>query len=104
MVPIGAKLLGGVDMSTRMKCRRMQIQIDEFSRNKIERAARYTHKTVSEFVVGAAVSSADNIIEEHEHSTFSHSDWDTFYAAILKPPKPNKALRAAFRRYHRWLV
>ncbi|HKV39717.1 MAG TPA: DUF1778 domain-containing protein [Blastocatellia bacterium] len=86
-------------MSTITKSDRMQIRIDDFSKNKIERAARYAHKSVSDFVISNVVLAAEKVIEEHDRVTLSEPDWDLFYDAVLNPPKPNKTLRAAFKRY-----
>jgi uncharacterized protein (DUF1778 family) len=85
--------------TTKTKSDRMQIRIDDFSKNKIERAARYSHKTVSEFVITNAMAAADRVIEEHDRVTLSDQDWDTFYEALTNPPKSNKALKGAFKRY-----
>ena len=84
---------------TKSKSDRMQIRIDDFSKNKIERAARYSQKTVSEFVIINAMAAADKVIEEHDRVTLSHHDWNIFYEALTNPPKPNKALKAAFKRF-----
>ena len=83
----------------RIKTERMQIRIDVFSKNKIERAARYSDKTVSEFVMTNATAAAEKILEEHDQITLSAVDWNLFYEALLDPPKPNKTLKAAFKRY-----
>jgi uncharacterized protein (DUF1778 family) len=81
------------------KTDRMQIRIDDFSKSKIERAARYSHKTVSEFVIANATAAADRVLAEHDQVTLSEKDWDTFYRALLHPPKPNKSLKTALKRY-----
>jgi len=85
--------------TTKAKSDRMQIRIDGVSKSKIERAARYSHKTVSEFVIANAIVAADRVIEEHDRMTLSEQDWDIFYEALTNPPKPNKALKVAFKRY-----
>jgi uncharacterized protein (DUF1778 family) len=86
-------------MSTMTKSDRIQIRVDEFAKNKIERAARVSHKSVSEFVISNAIAAADKLLKDHDQVALSSRDWELFYAAILNPPKPNKALRAAFKRY-----
>ncbi|PYP84340.1 MAG: DUF1778 domain-containing protein [Blastocatellia bacterium AA13] len=86
---------------TRAKTERMQIRIDDSSKSKIERAARYSDKTVSEFVIANATAAAERILEEHDQIILSATDWDVFYRALLHPPKPNKALTTAFKRYRR---
>ena len=83
----------------RVKTERFQIRIDGFSKSKIERAARYSDKTVSEFVMTNATAAAEKILEEHDQITLSAADWNLFYEALLDPPKPNKTLKEAFKRY-----
>jgi len=85
--------------TAKTKSDRMQIRIDDFSKSKIERAARYSRKTVSEFVIANTMAAADRVIEEHDRVTLSDQDWDVFYEALTNPPKPNKTLKAAFKRY-----
>jgi uncharacterized protein (DUF1778 family) len=82
-----------------VKSDRMQIRIDKSNKKKIERAAQYVQKSVSEFVVGNALAAADKIIDEHGHTVLSARDWDLFCEAVLNPPKPNQTLRRAFKRY-----
>jgi len=84
---------------TNPKSDRIQIRIDDFSKKKIERAARYSRKTVSEFVVANAMEAADRVIDEHDRVALSDTDWDVFYRALINPPRPNKALKAAFKRF-----
>ena len=81
------------------KNERLQIRCDRSDKSKIERAAAYERKTVSEFVVETAVARAERVIEEHDRQTLSEPDWDRFYAALARPPKPNRKLKEAFRRY-----
>jgi uncharacterized protein (DUF1778 family) len=81
------------------KGERLQIRCNEVAKRKIERAAAYERKSVSEFVVSVSVSAAERVIEEHDRVTLSEPDWDLFYSALVKPPAPNRNLKAAFRRY-----
>lgn len=78
---------------------RIQIRIDEFTKDKIERAAHYQHRTLSEFIVINAAVAADDVLAEQEKITLSETDWTLFYDAMIHPSRPNQALRAAFRRY-----
>lgn len=78
---------------------RMQIRIDDFSKNKIERAAQYEHKSLSDFVILNALAAANRVIEEHDKITLSDADWEIFYQALINPPQPNQALKEAFADY-----
>ena len=78
------------------KQERMHIRVDVAIKRKLERAASYTHKSLSEFVLGQALVSAEKIIQEHEILTLSERDWEVFMDALDNPPSPNERLRKAF--------
>lgn len=78
------------------KQERMHIRVDVTVKRKLERAASYMHKSLSEFVLGQALVSAEKIIQEHETITLSERDWDVFMDALDNPPQPNERLRKAF--------
>jgi uncharacterized protein (DUF1778 family) len=79
-----------------VKQERMHIRLDALSKQKLERAAAYAHKSLSEFVLGQALHAADEVIQEHETIMLDEADWETFLDALGKPPKPNAKLRRAF--------
>ena len=79
---------------------RLHLRLDTTSRHKLEQAAHYLNKTTSEFVLTQAVIAADKVIEIHGHTvTLSGAQWDRFCRALENPPKPNRKLKAAARRY-----
>ena len=45
-----------------VKQERMHIRLDALSKQKLERAATYAHKSLSEFVLGQALHAADEVI------------------------------------------
>ena len=81
---------------------RLHLRLDVIARHEIEQAAHYLNKTTSDFVLSQAVMAADKVIESHGHSmTLSEADWDRFCAVLDHPPKPNRKLMEAARRYAR---
>jgi uncharacterized protein (DUF1778 family) len=82
-----------------VKQERMHIRLDALSKQKLERAATYAHKSLSEFVLGQALHAADEVILEHETLTLSEADWETFLDALESPPKPNEKLKQAFAEH-----
>ncbi len=74
---------------------RMHLRLDAASKHKLERAAAYSNRSVTEFVLANAVEAADKVIAEHERIVLSDRDRDVFFEAIVNPPGPNKALRDA---------
>ena len=81
------------------KQERMHIRLDTHSKQKLERAAAYAHKSLSEFVLGQALHAADELIQEHETLLLSEADWGVFLDALENPPKPNAKLKRAFAEY-----
>lgn len=82
-----------------IKQQRMHIRLDSLSKQKLERAAAYVHKSLSEFVLGQALHAADEVIHEHETMTLSQHDWDVFMNTLENPPKPNAKLKRAFAEH-----
>ncbi len=88
-----------MDQTTELKRDRMHLRLDAVSKSKLERAASYSNKSLSEFVLANAIEAAENVIEQHERLVLSDRDRDVFFEAILNPPEPNKALRDAMKWY-----
>lgn len=66
----------------------------------IERAARLEGRSVTNFLVHSAQREAERVIREREAMALSPRDSVTFVRALLDPPPPSEALRAAFARNH----
>lgn len=84
-----------------VKQERMHIRLDALSKQKLERAASYAHKSLSDFVLGQALHAADEVIHEHETLELSQADWDLFLSALEHPPAPNAKLKRAFAEHKR---
>lgn len=85
-----------------MRRERMHLRLDAPAKRKLARAAAYSQKTTTDFVLGHALDAAERIIQEHERSVvLSDEDWGVFFDALLNPPKPSSALRTAFRRHRK---
>lgn len=81
------------------KRERVQLRLDTGSKKKLERAAAFSGKTVTDFVLSNALDAADRVLAEHEVITLSDEDWDVFFDALVNPPEPNENLKRAFQRY-----
>ena len=79
-----------------VKQERVHIRLDTQSKQKLERAAAYAHKNLSEFVLGHALQAADQVIHEQETLVLNEADWVVFLDALEHPPKPNAKLKQAF--------
>ncbi|THB66337.1 MAG: DUF1778 domain-containing protein [Gammaproteobacteria bacterium] len=65
----------------------------------IQRAADYSGATISQFLIDSAMEKACRIIERTETLQLSMSGADALYAALENPPKPNKKLIEAAKKY-----
>ena len=87
-----------------IKQERMHIRLDTVSKQKLEKAANYSHKKLSEFVLSQSLAAAETIISEHEHITLSQPDWDLFLDALENPPAKNTKLTAALALHKKSVV
>lgn len=84
-----------------LKEQRLHIRLDGESKQKLERAAAYVNRSLSEFVLSRALDAADTVILEHETLRLSDADWQVFLDALEHPPEPNARLRQAFTEHRR---
>jgi len=78
---------------------RLHIRLDTPSKQKLERAAAYAHKSLSEFVLGQALHAADEVIHAHETLTLNEADWAVFLDALENPPEISTKLEQAFAEH-----
>mgnify|MGYP000134855794 CR=1 FL=1 len=87
-----------------IKQERMHIRLDTVSKLKLEKAASYSHKKLSEFVLSQSLAAAETIITEHEQLTLSQPDWNLFLDALENPPAKNKKLTDALALHKKSVV
>ncbi len=87
-----------------IKQERMHIRLDTLSKQKLEKAASYSHKKLSEFVLSQSLAAAENIISEHEHLTLSNNDWELFLDALENPPAKKEKLNEAIALHKKTVV
>jgi uncharacterized protein (DUF1778 family) len=81
------------------KVQRLEARITLEQKRLIERAAVLRGTTVTEFVVASAQEAAANTIKDFEILHLHDAAREVFINAILNPPAPNAAARAALNRY-----
>lgn len=69
----------------------------------IEEAAEALGLTVSSFMLQNALKAARRELAEIERITLSKKEATLFASALLNPPPPNAALKAAFKTYDKQL-
>ena len=78
---------------------RLEARVTSEQKRLIARAAALRGFSVTEFVVASAQQAASEAIKDFELLTLHDSARDVFVKAILNPPAPTKAARAAAKRY-----
>lgn len=81
------------------KEQRLEARVTPEQKRLIERAATLRGTTVTEFVVASAQEAATNTIKDFEVLLLRDEAREVFVNAILNPPAPNAAARAAVERY-----
>ena len=90
--------------NNRMKSERLSMRIDTSAKTRLERAAAYTQKSVSEYVVTRALEAAEADITTHEKVILPEMVWDKFFNALQKPPKQNAAMKALLKAHDQAVV
>ena len=82
---------------------RFEARITADVQRQLKRAAELEGRSVSDFVVAAALEAAQRTIERTETILLTLDHHDRFWEAIHNPPPPTEALRRAAAR-HRELI
>jgi len=81
------------------KEQRLEARVTPELKRLIARAATLRGTTVTEFVVASAQEAATNTIRDFEVLHLRDEAREVFVRAVLNPPEPNEAARAAAERY-----
>lgn len=85
--------------TVRQRSERVEARVTVEQKKLIERAAALEGRSLTDFLLSSAQAAAADTIARHELLKLTPDDQDVFVAALLNPPAPNKALRAAVARY-----
>jgi uncharacterized protein (DUF1778 family) len=80
---------------------RISLRVSPQSKHKLERAAAYADKTLTDFVIDVALQKADAVVREHEVIALTTDEWQRFQRLLLNPPAPSKRLKKAFAAHAR---
>jgi uncharacterized protein (DUF1778 family) len=78
---------------------RLEARISSQVHSTIKRAAEIQGRTVTDFVVHAALEAATKTIEGSHIIQLSIEGQAAFTEALLNPPEPNEALKKAFDKH-----
>lgn len=83
---------------------RINVRLSSDLKKLVEEAAVALGQTVSDFTVSTLVREARQVIQDAQFTRLSNRDRDIFLAALdSSDAKPNDALKAAARRYKKWM-
>lgn len=77
------------------KSARLETRVSQEQKDLIERAAAYTGRTVSDFVVAHLEVAAKKVVDEYERMHLDKEQSRVLVDALLSPKRPNKKLRNA---------
>jgi len=78
---------------------RLEARVDPEIKALWQKAADLEGRTLTDFVIASVQAAACKVIEQHQTLKLSVEDSEAFVNALLNPPKPNNALKAAAQRY-----
>lgn len=83
---------------------RLNVRLRPDIKQRIEKAAVLSGKTVTEFAVAALSDVSDKVLERHHATQLSDRDRDIFLKLLDKTAQPNKALKRAAQTHKRLIA
>jgi len=78
---------------------RIQARATKHAKDQLERAAAVQGVSLSDFIISTALEQANKTLRAHEQLELSARDSRAFAEALIDPPAPREALRAARDRH-----
>jgi uncharacterized protein (DUF1778 family) len=86
-------------MALAQRSERLEVRTTSDQKRLIERAAELRGTSVTDFVVSNIQAAAAETIREFESLSLRDEAREIFVKALLNPPEPNEALKAAVARH-----
>ena len=81
---------------------RLTARIPQQIKETIEQAATLSGATVNQFIVGAALREAQQVLETERLIELSQQDAEKVFSLLENPPTPNKNLKAAVAKHQKF--
>jgi len=78
---------------------RIEAHVKPDVKQLLQEAAALEDRSLTDFIIATVQAEAYRVIERHRVLKLSRDDANAFVEAILNPPEPNDALKAAFREH-----
>jgi len=72
------------------------------AKRTLQRAASYTNKTLTEFLLDSGLNAALDTLADRRVFLLDGKRWDAFMAALARPPRSNPRLRKLLARKPAW--
>jgi uncharacterized protein (DUF1778 family) len=86
---------------TAQRPERISLRLARDAKRRLEGAAAYSNKSLTDFAIDVALQKADAIVRRHEVVTLTQAEWERFQEMLLDPPEPNKRLKKALAEHAR---
>ena len=86
---------------TAQRQERISLRLSTQAKAKLERAAAYGDKTLTDFVIDVALQKADSVVRENENILLNAKEWGRFQKLLLNPPALNKRMKKALAEHER---
>lgn len=88
-------------MLSPLKETKVMIRTAHQDKRLIEKAADHLGLTVSSFMLQNSIRAARKELAEVERTSLTERDAYIFFSALTNPPRPNEALKKAFKDYEK---
>lgn len=85
--------------STISKDARLNVKLKLADKSRIERAAKLSGHNMTTFILNAALSASDKVMERNQSIIQSKEEAKAFFDIINQPAQVNKNLSRSIRRY-----
>jgi uncharacterized protein (DUF1778 family) len=75
------------------KNERIDVRASTEVKNLLQKAARVSHKSVSEFLLDAGISAASQALADRRHFALTDTQWTAFEEALDRPVQDKPRLR-----------
>jgi len=86
---------------SKQRLERLEARVTNRQKELLKRAAAIRGRSLTDFVVSAAEEAAERVVRSEFVLSLGAEDSVAFATALLSPPEPNRALRAAAKRHLR---
>jgi len=83
---------------------RLNFRVRSDIKDRIEKAATLSGKSITDFAVSALSDTADEVLERYRAAELSDRDRDIFLSLLDRAAKPNKVLRRAAKTHKKLIV